>query len=253
MTIYEQHCARCHGTAGAGDGPEASRLAYPPADLGSAHTGAHTAGDLFWWITEGRPGRGMPAFCDRLGETERWDVINFVRALQAAPMVRALGSSVDPERPRIVAPDFSFSVGPGQPRSLRDQRGRRIVLVVIYSVPGSRARLGRLAEQASLLGMLGVEVIGVPRDASPDAIRDLGPEPRVLFPIVTEGAAEIVATYGRFVPAPHAEFLVDRRGYLRAVFPGNEDSADAANRVLAEVQQLNEERADAPPADEHVH
>jgi mono/diheme cytochrome c family protein len=31
--MFEQYCASCHGTAGKGDGPAASALEVPPADL----------------------------------------------------------------------------------------------------------------------------------------------------------------------------------------------------------------------------
>jgi hypothetical protein len=74
----------------------------------------------------------------------------------------------------------------------------------------------------------------------------------MLFPIVTEGAPEILDTYRLFTPAPHAEFLIDRQGYLRAIAADPESLRDAKG-LLAEVQQLNEERASPPPPAEHVH
>jgi putative copper resistance protein D len=252
MATYREHCAACHGPTGAGDGPEARGRPRPPADLTSAHTGQHTAGDLYWWITNGIPAGGMPAFGDRLGETERWDVINFVRTLAAAQSARSLGPSVDPNRPRLVAPDFTFTVGVAAPRTLRDYRGRRNVLVVLYTLPGSRPRLAALAASGQLLGVLGADVVAVPRDASPGAIRELGGDMRFLFPIVTEGAEDIVATFSLFTPAPHAEFLVDRQGYLRAMSVGP-PAPDGVNALLAELQQLNEEAPTAPAADDHVH
>jgi putative copper resistance protein D len=252
MAIYREHCAGCHGPAGAGDGPAARGLPRPPADLTAAHTGQHTAGDLYWWITNGTPSSGMPAFGDRLGETERWDVINFVRTLAAARTARSLGPSVEPDRRRLVAPDFTVTVGVAAPRALRDYRGRRNVLVVLYTLPDSHPRLAALAASGQLLGVLGADVVAVPRDASPDAIRELGGDMRFLFPIVTEGAEDIVATFSIFTPAPHAEFLVDRQGYLRAmsVAPA---APDGVNALLAELQQLNEEAPTVPAADDHVH
>jgi putative copper resistance protein D len=81
MAVYREHCAGCHGLAGDGDGPGARGLPRPPANLRSPHTRQHTAGDLFWWITRGFPASGMPGFGGRLTDEQRWDVINFVRAL----------------------------------------------------------------------------------------------------------------------------------------------------------------------------
>ena len=75
----------------------------------------------------------------------------------------------------------------------------------------------------------------------------------MLFPVVTEGAADIVAVYGRFDPAPHVEFLIDRLGYIRARWSSRAETTRDVNKLLAEVQELNQEKIDAPPADEHVH
>jgi putative copper export protein/mono/diheme cytochrome c family protein/peroxiredoxin len=254
LDLFHDNCARCHGERGAGDGPDARVLPRPPADLRSAHTSHHTMGDLFWWITNGIPPSGMPPFRDRLSETDRWDVINAVRALAVVPAVQALGATVEPGHPRFVAPDFSFAVGPSATRSLREYRGRRIVLLVLYTLPGSRDRLAALAQRANLLRVLGVEVIAVPRDASSDAIRALRTDPPFLFPIVTDGASDIVDTYGLFAPAPHAEFLVDRHGYLRAMPAAGDHPTGDLNALIAEVQQLNEEKDEAPPPEEdHAH
>lgn len=250
-TIFQERCARCHGRTGAGDGPDGRGLPRPPADLRSAHTAHHTAGDLFWWVTHGIPAAGMPAFGEALSPEERWDVINFVRTVPAAWQARTLGAAIEPGRPSLVAPDFAFAVGPTPARRLRDYRGARIVLLVVYTLPGSQPRLAALAERYPLLATLGVEVIAVPADAAPDALRRLGAHPRILFPVVTEGAREIVDAYRLFAPPPHAEFLIDRQGYLRAIARGA--PGQDVNPLLAEVQALNAEPVTAAAPAEHVH
>jgi putative copper resistance protein D len=193
----------------------------------------------------------MPGFAGTLDEEQRWDVINFVRALGAAGEARQLGPVVEPGRPRLVAPDATFGVGPGMTRALREYRGRRAVLLVLYTLPGSRPRLAELGRTYDTLVALGVEVVAVPRDGAPDAIRRLGDDPRLFFPVVTEGATDIVRTYDLFARLPHAEFLIDRQGYLRAVVAG-ERVLPGADALLAEVTQLNDEKP-APLAAEHVH
>jgi len=243
---YARDCATCHGPSGAGDGPAARALAPPPPDLRAHHATLHTAGDLYWWITHGR--RAMPAF-GHLEPNERWSLVNYLRALAAADAARRVGPVVDSARTQVAAPDFTFAVGPTPPRALRDYRGARIVLVVLYTLPASRDRLAELAARYEMLAPLGAEIIAVPTDASPDAIKSLGPAPRIFFPVVTEGAPEIVRTYGLFMAGPHAEFLVDRQGYLRAL----EAAPRGTERLLANIQALNDEKVVAAPPAEHVH
>jgi putative copper resistance protein D len=250
--LYAEHCAVCHGTTGAGDGPGGLRLPRPPADLRAEHTLHHTAGDLYWWISEGIPAAGMPGFAPHLAEDEGWDLVNFVRALGAAREARGLGPEVDPGAPRLAAPDAAFAVGPTAPRALRAYRGRKMVLLVLYSLPGSRARLAELAELYAPLVLSGVEVVAVPGDAAPDAIRQLGATPAVWFPVVTEGGRDLVTTYSLFSRAPHAEFLIDRQGYLRAISAGDRRWPDG-QALLAAVRQLNDEPTLAPEAGAHVH
>jgi putative copper resistance protein D len=245
--LYRIHCASCHGPGGAGDGPAGAELARRPADLRAPHTAQHTAGDMFWWITSGIPAAGMPAFGGVLDEDQRWHLINFVRALGAGQAVRRLGPGVAP--PELVAPDFAFAVGPTPPRALRDYRGRRTVVLVLYELPASRPRLAELARNYETLVGQGVEIIAVPRDAAPDAIGRLGADPPVLFPVVTDGAREIVAAYDLLAPAPRAELLVDRAGYLRARWTAPPD----LGTLLAAVGRLNAEPLTATPADEHAH
>ena len=188
-----------------------------------------------------------------MSDEQRWDLVNTVRALGAAPLVRRLPPMVEPDGARLVAPDFSFAIGPSTPYSLREFRGRRSVLLILYTLPGSRERLGQLAESHRLLGVLGLELLAVPTDAAPDAIARLGATPRVLFPVVTSGAPEIVAAYRLVTDAPHTELLIDRQGYLRARWTAAAGETRDPNLLLAEVQQLNEEPATIPAADEHVH
>jgi putative copper resistance protein D len=250
--LYQANCAGCHGPRGAGDGPDGRGLPRTPADLRAPHTAQHTAGDLFWWISHGIPGSGMPGFGSHLSEDQRWELINYLRALSAGHAARAMGPQIERDRRWLAAPDFTFAVGPTPPRALKDYRGRT-VLVVLYALPGSRARMSQLAGREGTLAMLGVEVIAVPIDADPDAIRRLGPDPRVMFPVVTEGAETIVAAYRLFAVAPHVEVLVDRQGYVRAITRSRGEAGDL-DGLVAQIQRLNEEKIEAEAApEEHVH
>ena len=126
-----------------------------------------------------------------------------------------------------------------------------MVLMVLYTLPGSRSRMTELARSYDVLWVTGVEVIAVPTDASPAAIRVLGSSPPVLFPVVTDGGADIVTTYAMFAPGPHAELLIDRQGYIRAIW--KDDTVPEVTAVQAQVETLNEEKSPPPFPDDHVH
>jgi copper transport protein len=82
QTIFMTTCAPCHGTGGKGDGPVGIALNPRPADLTlHAIPGVHTDAQLFEWITNGFPGSRMPAFKATLSDTDRWNLVNFIRTL----------------------------------------------------------------------------------------------------------------------------------------------------------------------------
>jgi copper transport protein len=80
--IYEVHCVPCHGESGKGDGPLGLTLNPKPADLTlHAIPGVHTDAQLFDWITNGFPGSAMPAWKTKISDTDRWNLVNFIRTL----------------------------------------------------------------------------------------------------------------------------------------------------------------------------
>jgi copper transport protein len=80
--VFMVHCVPCHGETGKGDGPLGVVLNPRPADL-SLHAvpGVHTDAQLYEWITNGFPGSRMPAWKSQLSDTDRWNLVNFIRTL----------------------------------------------------------------------------------------------------------------------------------------------------------------------------
>jgi mono/diheme cytochrome c family protein len=80
--LYAENCVPCHGQTGKGDGPVGLTLNPRPADL-TYHTqpGVHTDGQLYLWITNGYPQSVMPAFGKYLSDTDRWNLVNYIRTL----------------------------------------------------------------------------------------------------------------------------------------------------------------------------
>jgi mono/diheme cytochrome c family protein len=75
---FQINCAVCHGDKAIGDGP-ATRYGMPGINLTSDITKARTDGYIFGMI---RNGRGLMPPYNRIEEPDRWDVVNYLRALQ---------------------------------------------------------------------------------------------------------------------------------------------------------------------------
>ncbi|MEA2623293.1 MAG: hypothetical protein QOH61_2203 [Chloroflexota bacterium] len=82
--LYGSSCAACHGADARGGGPMAGTTAVqPPALTGpSSHLGHHSDGQLYQIISGGLPG-GMPSWAGKLSEQDIWDLVNFLRSIQA--------------------------------------------------------------------------------------------------------------------------------------------------------------------------
>ena len=89
-TAYQAHCAICHGPLALGDGPAAFTLTPRPFNL-QLHVPLHAPGEVYYWISSGVPGTGMPAWQDAknadgtpvLTETQRWQIVRYLEALAA--------------------------------------------------------------------------------------------------------------------------------------------------------------------------
>lgn len=262
---FAQHCAVCHGPNGYGDGPAAAALSVKPANLAEEHLFHHREGDLFWWLTHGIRGTPMPEFSDRTSEIQRWDLINFLRAQAEAEQARQLNAGVEPWR-ATVAPDFTFQIdGHGQ-ETLKQQRGRSIVLLVLYTFPESLARLCELAEIRGKWVEAGVRIVAVAMDNKVTAALQSKdwPEPCFDLSIMATPNPDVVTAYAMFrrtasipgvPPAPaHMEFLIDRQGYLRARWiPAIGPDWSQTRDLLGQIESLNREKPRPPAPEGHPH
>ncbi len=76
---YSINCAVCHGDTGAGDGP-ATKYGMPGINLLTDITKSRNDGYIYGMM---RNGRGLMPNYNRIEELDRWDVVNYLRALQA--------------------------------------------------------------------------------------------------------------------------------------------------------------------------
>jgi mono/diheme cytochrome c family protein len=77
--IYSKTCAMCHGKGGDADGPAVIELNIHPAKLSDPKLANESDGSLFWKITTGK--KPMPAYGKRLSETDRWNLVNYIRTI----------------------------------------------------------------------------------------------------------------------------------------------------------------------------
>lgn len=75
---YQINCAVCHGASGDGNGA-VTKFGMPPIPLTSASAQGYSDGYIWGMI---RNGRGLMPTYNRIDEADRWDVVNYVRALQ---------------------------------------------------------------------------------------------------------------------------------------------------------------------------
>jgi len=77
--IYSKTCAMCHGKGGDADAPAVIELNIHPAKLSDPKLANESDGSLFWKITTGK--KPMPTYGKRLSETDRWNLVNYIRTL----------------------------------------------------------------------------------------------------------------------------------------------------------------------------
>jgi len=84
-SLYDKHCAGCHGETGKGDGSMGADLDPKPPDLTDAEwKHGSTDGELFLVIRDGARNTGMKPFAKKLTPHQIWDVINYVRSIGPA-------------------------------------------------------------------------------------------------------------------------------------------------------------------------
>jgi len=86
--LFSIYCVPCHGKSGTGDGLVGAKLIMTPANLtptNDIHSwdpkkdNEYTDGYIFGHITFGGP--VMPVYAIDLSPTERWEVVNYIRAV----------------------------------------------------------------------------------------------------------------------------------------------------------------------------
>ncbi|HWJ21448.1 MAG TPA: cytochrome c [Gemmatimonadaceae bacterium] len=110
---FQINCAVCHGDQGMGNGL-ATHYGMPGISIGVGSPAANTRTDgyIFGMI---RNGRGLMPTYDRIEEMDRWDVVNYIRALQGkVPNTAGVGPVGYPGQTGDALPGYS-QTGPQRP------------------------------------------------------------------------------------------------------------------------------------------
>lgn len=82
-TLFKDKCAKCHGPAGLGDGPDADPDHRDHQDLTNPKwADRNPDGVVFYKVANGRRRPKMPAFKDELTEQQIWSVVAYVQTLR---------------------------------------------------------------------------------------------------------------------------------------------------------------------------
>jgi glucose/arabinose dehydrogenase len=73
--LYAAYCSACHGATGQGSGN------IPSVSQGPTQSAPD--GEVFWFITTGSPGNGMPAW-GSLSEEQRWQIVAYLKSLKTS-------------------------------------------------------------------------------------------------------------------------------------------------------------------------
>jgi mono/diheme cytochrome c family protein len=257
--VFAANCVPCHGKAGDGTGGLGQA-----ANLRSPHIWSHPDGDLFWFISHGIAAHdgipAMPAWRDSLSEEARWNVIDYIHALNAGSVTRGLDGW-----PHLVpAPNASLSCDSLAAHSIGDLRGKAIRLI-LGSLPQPLPALPPVngievvtvwmpGDAAEAIPAHGVDCLaqsshtpGAPDRGGPDRgpPRQRGPDPAEAYAILA-GAAD-----GHLIPA---RFLIDPEGVLRSVWrEGDGDEWADPQRLLEEVRTICTEPLTIDTGGEHEH
>ncbi|MFP5353953.1 MAG: c-type cytochrome [Gemmatimonadota bacterium] len=132
---YQINCAVCHGDKGDGMGP-AMKYGVPPINLLMDMTKNRTDGYIYGMM---RNGRGLMPSYNRIEESDRWDVVNYLRALQG--VVTGVQFATGP----IAMPGVNGDKVPG-PTALGPNRWVPHVAPGLIGTPGVSADAAKTGE-----------------------------------------------------------------------------------------------------------
>jgi mono/diheme cytochrome c family protein len=168
---FEINCAVCHGDLAQGNGPS-TLYGMPGISLVNERVRGFKDGYIYGMM---RNGRGLMPTYNRIEEMDRWDVVNYVRALQGLTpnLTGGTGPLGYPGQGGSAVPGYS-ATAPSLPAPMwREPRGAAGGMTVAAQAPGNAGtqNVGPRSA-AAVLGELGRPIPAGINDSGPTAHRD---------------------------------------------------------------------------------
>lgn len=231
--LYQTHCAGCHGVAADGRGPRAASLPVWPSVLGAALFENRLEGDLHWQVAQGDARSSMHGFHAVLRDDEIWQVLDYLR-------LQAYGASGGVGMPAIPAPVVPLTCRDGRAQDLRGLRGLplRVVAVAagapeappdprVLTVAVTRGAAGDVNADCVASGAEAWDAYALAAGLSAGALTAGAKADARAAGVTDDGLAGALAD-----ALAGAQFMVDRRGWLRARrLPGAAPAWTSADNV----------------------
>ena len=207
---YQVNCVVCHGDLAQGNGP-ATLYGMAGISLVNERVRGFKDGYIYGMM---RNGRGLMPTYNRIEEMDRWDVVNYVRALQGVvPNQAGTGPVGYPGQNGATVPGYT-ATAPSLPAPMwREPRG------AAGAVSGSssfRGGAGEVRSPAMVLGQLGRPVPTSVNDSGPTA--RLNPATAPVRPVPQAPAAQEAApSIGRSTPSTSVPNNGHPTGIVRGV------------------------------------
>jgi mono/diheme cytochrome c family protein len=242
QALFLKNCVTCHGPEGEGNGPAAG-LDIKPADLTLPHVQMHSDGTMFWWLSHGiddPDGRqAMPGFAAFLSDEDRWDLIDYVRAHNAAVAMRRGTVSVASVR----APGFAVTCNGIPASTTQDLHGRAVYVTVGDAVN----------EELSLPLKAGVPTATLIVPPAEAAGQTPGPGTCIAADPFAAGAYAVLADLPPYQVAG-TEFLIDPNGWLRVEkLTGETSGWRTTAELLATIHEIYAHPVEQATGGQHDH
>jgi peroxiredoxin len=184
--------------------------------------------------------------------TSRRAMLRLVAAVPAVALGPTFASAAAGPEVGKPAPDFSLPSTNGETVSLKQFRGKKIVLVEFVGAafaPTCVANMEARGVDHAKFDALNVQVLGISAD-SPFALKAQSDSLKLAYPLLSDRPPTTITRYGVLAPdkvrALRAYFLVDQQGILRKQWLlglKGDDIVFSSEPILKAIQELPAKKA----------